>query len=463
MFIRVYPWLYLLEEFTLFKKILVANRGEIALQIIRACKELGIATIAVYSLSDKDSLPVKYADEAVCIGPADSSNSYLHLPHIISAAEITGAEAIHPGYGFLAENVHFVEVCEECGIKFIGPPAVTMRQLTNKWEAKQVMKKAGLPILPSNEHRITKLEEALKIAREIGYPLLIKAVAGGGGKGMRLAAKEEGLETSFIMAQREAQAAFDNPEIYLEKYIEQARHIEFQVFADQWGNVLHLGERECTIQRRYQKILEETPSPAIDKELRREMGRMAIKAAKATNYVNAGTIEFLLDKGGNYYFIEMNTRIQVEHPITEVVTHMNLIKEQIRIAAGEPLSRQQKEIKQLGHAIECRIYAEDPDTFAPSPGNLTVLHLPGGHGVRVDSAAHADYAITSYYDPLIAKVIAHGQERAEAIAKMVRALEEFTIEGVKTSIPLHLKILRDKDFVQGQFYTDFLDRFIPQK
>lgn len=447
----------------MFKKILVANRGEIALQIIRACKELGIATVAVYSLGDKDSLPVKYADEAICIGPADSSNSYLHLPHIISAAEIVGAEAIHPGYGFLAENVHFAEVCEECGIKFIGPPAATMKQMMNKWEAKQVMKKAGLPILSGNEHKITKLEDAHKIAREIGYPLLIKAAAGGGGKGMRLVVKEEGLENSFVMAQREAKVAFDSPELYLEKYIEQARHIEFQVLADQWGNVLHLGERECTIQRRYQKVLEETPSPAIDKKLRQGMGKMAIKAAKAINYVNAGTIEFLLDRNGDYYFIEMNTRIQVEHPITEMVTHMNLIKEQIKIAAGNPLSKKQKDIKQLGHAIECRIYAEDPDTFAPSPGKLTTLHLPGGNGVRVDTATHNDDVITPYYDPLIAKVIAYGQERSEAIAKMVRALEEFTIEGVRTSIPLHLKILRDKDFTEGKFYTDFLDRFIPQK
>jgi acetyl-CoA carboxylase biotin carboxylase subunit len=402
---------------------------------------------------------VKYADEAVCIGPANSSNSYLHLPHIISAAEITGAEAIHPGYGFLAENVHFIEVCEECGIKFIGPHADTMRKLTDKWEAKQVMKKAGLPILPGNENEITRLEDARKMAREIGYPLLIKAVAGGGGKGMRLVGKEEELENSFILAQREAQATFDNPQIYLEKYIDQARHIEFQILADQSGKVLHLGERECTIQRRYQKILEETPSPVIDDRLRREMGKMAIKAAQVTNYVNAGTVEFLLDQQGNYYFIEMNTRIQVEHPITEVVTHINLIKEQIKISAGEPLRMQQIDIKQSGHAIECRIYAEDPETFSSSPGKLTVLYMPGGNGVRVDSAVHADYVVTPYYDSLIAKVIAHGQERAEAISKMLRALEEFTIEGVKTSIPLHIKILRDRDFIQGNFCTDFLQRF----
>jgi acetyl-CoA carboxylase biotin carboxylase subunit len=447
----------------MFKKILIANRGEIALQIIRACKELGIATVAVYSLSDKDSLPVKYADEAVCIGPANSASSYLHLPHIISAAEITGAEAIHPGYGFLAEDAHFAEVCEDCGIKFIGPRAETMRSLANKWEAKQIMQKSGLPVLPSNDCRITKLESAQKIAREIGYPIIIKAAAGGGGKGMRLVRDEEGLVNTFVTAQLEAQSAFGNSELYLEKYIEQARHIEFQILADQWGNIIHLGERECSIQRRHQKILEETPSPVVDSRLRQEMGKMAIKAAKATNYLNAGTVEFLLDNEGKYYFIEMNTRIQVEHPITELVTQINLIKEQIMIAAGTPLSKQQKDIRLMGHGIECRIYAEDPYTFSPSPGKITAFQPPGGHGVRVDTAVHADYVITPYYDPLIAKVIVHGQDRREAISKMLRALEEFTLEGVKTTIPLHLKTLRDDDFIQGKFYTDFLTRFFKQK
>jgi len=443
-----------------FKKILIANRGEIALQIIRACKELGIATVAVYSVSDRDSLPVKYADEAVCIGPASSTNSYLHMPHIISAAEITGAEAIHPGYGFLAEDVHFAEVCEDCGIKFIGPSAETMRALANKWEAKQTMRRAGIPVLPGNEFRITKLEQAQKIAGEIGYPVILKAAAGGGGKGMRLARDERELTNTFITAQLEAQTAFGSAELYLEKYIERARHIEFQILADHYGNIIHLGERECSIQRRHQKILEETPSPALNDELRREMGRAAIRAARAANYQNAGTVEFLLDDQGRYYFIEMNGRIQVEHPITEAVTRLNLIKEQIRIAAGIQLNKRQRDIKLLGHSMECRIYAEDPETLSPSPGKITDFLLPGGHGVRVDTAAHAGHVITPYYDPLIAKVIVYAQDRQESIQRMLRALEEFTIEGVKTTIPLHLKILRDEDFVQGLFFTDFLSRFI---
>ena len=441
----------------MFKKILIANRGEIALQIIRACRELGVESVAVYSESDCDSLAVKFADEAVCVGPADSAGSYLHIPSIISAAEITGAEAIHPGYGFLSENADFVEVCEMCHIGFIGPRPETMRLIGDKWEARKVMAGAGIPILPGG--KAASVEEALETVQRIGFPIIIKARSGGGGKGMRLVFDEDNLPGAFAMAQREAQASFEDSELYLEKYIEKARHIEIQILADSQGNAIHLGERDCTIQRRYQKLLEESPSPNLGSNLRREMGQMAIKGAKVVGYLNTGTMEFLLDTQGHYYFSEMNTRIQVEHPVTEVVTKVNLLKEQIRIATGQKLRWRQQNIRFLGHGLECRIYAEDPDTLLPSPGKVTVLHLPGGNGVRVDTALHTDCAVPPYYDSLIAKLIVHGEDRRESIKKMARCLEEFTIEGVKTTISLHRKILQDEDFVRGEFFTDFLSRY----
>ena len=441
----------------MFKKILIANRGEIALQIIRACRELGVESVAVYSESDCDSLAVKFADEAVCVGPADSAGSYLHIPSIISAAEITGAEAIHPGYGFLSENADFVEVCEMCHIGFIGPRPETMRLIGDKWEARKVMAGAGIPILPGG--KAASVEEALETVQRIGFPIIIKARSGGGGKGMRLVFDEDNLPGAFAMAQREAQASFEDSELYLEKYIEKARHIEIQILADSQGNAIHLGERDCTIQRRYQKLLEESPSPNLGSNLRREMGQMAIKGAKVVGYLNTGTMEFLLDTQGHYYFSEMNTRIQVEHPVTEVVTKVNLLKEQIRIATGQKLRWRQQNIRFLGHGLECRIYAEDPDTLLPSPGKVTVLHLPGGNGVRVDTALHTDCVVPPYYDSLIAKLIVHGEDRRESIKKMARCLEEFTIEGVKTTISLHRKILQDEDFVRGEFFTDFLSRY----
>lgn len=441
----------------MFKKILIANRGEIALQIIRACRELGVESVAVYSEIDRDSLPVKFADEAICIGPAESLSSYLHIPGIISAAEITGAEAIHPGYGFLSENASFVEVCEMCQIAFIGPRPETMRLVDDKWEAREVMAGAGLPILPGGN--ATKIEEALETARLIGFPIMIKTRSGGGGKGIRLVLEEDKLPGAFSVAQREAQVSFQNPELYIEKYIGKARHIEIQILADSHGNVLHLGERDCTIQRRYQKLLEESPSPILTPELRREIAEMAVKGARAVDYLNSGTMEFLLDSEGHYYFTEMNARIQVEHPVTEVVTQVNLLKEQIRIAAGQKLRWSQQDIQFSGHGLECRICAEDPDSFLPSSGKVTVLHLPGGNGVRVDTALYTDCVVPPYYDSLIAKLIVHGKDRQETIDKMTRCLEEFTIQGVKTTLPLHRKILGDEDFKRGEFFTDFLTRF----
>lgn len=441
----------------MFKKILIANRGEIALQIIRACRELGVESVAVYSEIDRDSLPVKFADEAICIGPAESLSSYLHIPGIISAAEITGAEAIHPGYGFLSENAGFVEVCEMCQIAFIGPRPETMRLVGDKWEAREIMAGAGLPILPGGN--ATQVEEALETARLIGFPVMIKARSGGGGKGIRLVFEEDKLPGAFSVAQREAQVSFQNPELYIEKYIGKARHIEIQILADSQGTVLHLGERDCTIQRRYQKLLEESPSPILTPELRREIAEMAVKGARAVDYLNSGTMEFLLDSEGHYYFTEMNARIQVEHPVTEVVTQVNLLKEQIRIAAGQKLRWSQQDIQFSGHGLECRICAEDPDSFLPSSGKVTVLHLPGGNGVRVDTALHTDCVVPPYYDSLIAKLIVHGKDRQETIDKMTRCLEEFTIQGIKTTLPLHRKILGDEDFIRGEFFTDFLTRY----
>ncbi len=443
----------------MFKKVLIANRGEIALRIIRACKELGIPTVAVHSEADTDSLHVSFADEAVCIGPAPSNESYLDPRRIISAAEITGADAIHPGYGFLAENADFADMCENSGIKFIGPSAQVIRDMGNKSRAKEMMIKAGVPVVPGSEGVVESLEQGLAIAEEIGYPIILKAVSGGGGRGMRIIRAKEDFETNFQMAQAEARGAFGDPSMYIEKYIENPRHIEIQILADEHGNVVHLGERECSIQRRHQKLLEEAPSIAIDPELRQRMGSVAAKGAKGVGYFSAGTIEFLLDDDHNFYFMEMNTRIQVEHPVTEIVANLDLVKEQIRIAAGEKLDVRQKDIEIKGHAIECRINAEDWEkNFMPNPGKVEVFHLPGGPGIRIDSHVYQQYQIPPFYDSLIAKLIAYGRDREEALARMNRALDEFFIEGVKTTIPFHKKLINHPDFVSGKFDTGFLDR-----
>ena len=443
----------------MFKKVLIANRGEIALRIIRACKELGIPTVAVHSEADADSLHVSFADEAVCIGSAPSNESYLDPVRIISAAEITGADAIHPGYGFLAENADFADMCENSGIKFIGPSAQVIRDMGNKSRAKEMMKKAGVPVVPGSEGIVETLEQGLAIAEEIGYPIILKAVSGGGGRGMRIIRAKEDFETNFQMAQAEARGAFGDPSMYIEKYIENPRHIEIQILADEHGNVVHLGERECSIQRRHQKLLEEAPSIAIDPALREKMGSVAARGAKGVGYYSAGTIEFLLDNDKNFYFMEMNTRIQVEHPVTEMVAGLDLVKEQIRIAAGEKLAVGQQDIQIKGHAIECRINAEDWEkNFMPNPGKVEVFHLPGGPGIRIDSHVYQEYQIPPFYDSLIAKLIAYGRDREEALARMNRALDEFFIEGVKTTIPFHKKLINHPDFVAGKFDTGFLDR-----
>ncbi|MBU0897182.1 MAG: acetyl-CoA carboxylase biotin carboxylase subunit [Candidatus Omnitrophica bacterium] len=443
----------------MFSKILIANRGEIALRIIRACKEMGIKTVAVYSEADKDSLHVRFADEAVCIGKPQSKESYLNIPAIISAAEITDVEAIHPGYGFLSENTHFVEICESCKITFIGPPPEAIAKMGDKSVARETMKKARIPVVPGSEGVIKDEKEVIKVAEKIGYPVMIKASAGGGGKGMRIAHNRESLISGFHMAKNEAQAAFGNNEVYIEKYIDEARHIEVQVLADKSGNTIHVRERECSIQRRHQKLIEETPSPAINEKLRDKMGKIAIKAAKAVNYFSTGTVEFILDKEGNFYFMEMNTRIQVEHPITEMITGVDLVKEQIRIAAGQRLAYQQQDISCNSHSIECRINAEDPDNnFMPSPGKVTFYSPLGGIGVRVDSHLYAGYSIPPYYDSLIAKLIVHADDRKQAIARMRRALGEFIIEGIKTTIPFHLKVLNHGDFQRGEYSTKFIEK-----
>jgi len=444
-----------------FKKLLIANRGEIALRIIRACKEMDIATVAVYSEADKNSLHVKHADEAFCIGPAQTNKSYLNIPNIISAALVAGVDAIHPGYGFLAENAHFAEICETHQIKFIGPSPITIEKMGDKAVARETVKKVGVPIVPGIEGIITSEEQALAVAAEIGYPVMIKASAGGGGKGMRIAQHNKDLLKELKAAQREAEAAFGNGDVYIEKYIEEPRHIEFQIIADNYGNVVHLGERDCSIQRRHQKVIEESPSVALSPELRLKMGAAAVKAAKAANYNSAGTIEFLLDKHNNFYFIEMNTRIQVEHPVTELVTGLDLIKEQIRVAAGEELGYKQEDIKISGWAMECRVNAEDPaKNFMPSPGQVKIYEVPGGPGVRIDSVVYPGYTITPYYDSMVAKVIVWGKDRDEAIKRMSRALDEFTIEGVKTTIPFQKKVLDNAFFKKGQFYTNFIQRRI---
>ncbi|MDN5294121.1 MAG: acetyl-CoA carboxylase, biotin carboxylase subunit [Eubacteriales bacterium] len=443
----------------MFKKILIANRGEIAVRVIRACRELGIATVAIYSEADRDSLHVKMADEAYCIGPAPSSKSYLNKANIIAAAEVSGADAIHPGYGFLAENANFAQICRDCGITFIGPPPEAIKKMGDKAVARETMMKAGVPVVPGTEGAVEDIDEARRIAEEIGYPVMIKAAAGGGGKGMRIAHNPHDLEKALQTAKAEAEAAFGNPAVYLEKYVEEPRHIEFQILADHYGNIIYLGERDCSLQRRNQKLVEEAPSPALTPELRRKMGEMAVRAAQAVGYTNAGTVEFLLDKHNNFYFIEMNTRIQVEHPVTEMVTGIDLVKEQIRIAAGEPLAWRQEDITINGWSIECRINAEDPArNFMPCPGKIEVYHPPGGPGVRVDSAAYQGYVIPPYYDSMVGKLIVWGRNRDEAIARMERALREFVIEGVKTTIPFHLRIMENAFFRRGEVYTNFIQR-----
>jgi acetyl-CoA carboxylase biotin carboxylase subunit len=443
----------------LFKKVLIANRGEIALRVIWACKELGVRTVAVHSEADRNSLHVRFADEAVCIGPARSAKSYLNIPAIISAAEITGADAIHPGYGFLSESSYLAEICQECRIKFIGPDPSAIRLMGDKSRAKKVMIKAGVPVIPGSPGVVEDEDAALAIAVEIGFPVLLKASAGGGGRGMRVVREGSELGPSFRAAQAEAMAAFGVPDVYLEKYVDAPRHVEIQVMADARGNVIHLGERECSIQRRHQKIIEESPSPALDEKLRRRMGRTAVEAAAAVQYVNAGTIEFLLDEAGNYYFMEMNTRIQVEHGVTELVTGRDLVKEQILVAAGEPLSFAQKDIVLQGHALECRINAEDPERFTPSPGVIRHFNLPGGPGVRVDTFAHEGCEVTPFYDSMIAKLMTHGRDRAEAIARMRRCLDTMIVEGIKTNLSLHRRIVDDPEFQAGRLDTRFLERF----
>ncbi|MEW5766786.1 MAG: acetyl-CoA carboxylase biotin carboxylase subunit [bacterium] len=445
----------------MFKKILIANRGEVALRVIRAAKEFGLATVAVYSQADAESLHVRFADEAICIGPPKATSSYLSMSQIIAAAEVTGAEAIHPGSGFLAENPTFAEICEEHHFRFIGPAPEAIRTMGDKAEARKIAVSAGVPIIPGCENPISSEKEALEIAEKVGYPVLLKAVAGGGGKGMRVVEEDRQMRESLAMAQAEAQAAFANPQLYLERYIAKPRHIEVQILADSLGNMVHLGERECSIQFRHQKLLEETPSPIVDPKLRKELGEAALRLAKVVNYSNAGTVEFILDKEGKFYFIEMNTRIQVEHPITEVTTNIDLIKEQIRLSAGENLGYTQKDIKFSGHAIECRINAADPKkNLAPSPGKITDLHLPAGPGVRIDSHIYSGYSIPLEYDSLLAKLIVCGKDRTEAIARMSRALNECVIEGIATTVPLHLQIMEDKDFREGVFDTHFLERYV---
>ena len=442
----------------MFKKVLIANRGEIALRVIRTCREMGIKTVAVYSTADKDSLHVKFADEAVCIGKPQSSESYLNIPHIMAAAEITNADAIHPGYGFLAENAKFSQICADHGIKFIGPNADMINAMGDKITAKETMIKAGVPVIPGGQGLLGSVEEARRLAKEVGYPVILKATAGGGGKGMRVVWGESELERNYVMAKTEAAAAFKNDGVYMEKFVEEPRHIEIQIAGDQYGNVCHLSERDCSIQRRHQKLVEESPSPFMTPELRDKMGESAIKAASAINYESVGTIEFLVDKHRNFYFMEMNTRIQVEHCVTEEVINFDLIKEQIKIAMGEKISGQNY-LPQM-HAIECRINAEDPyNDFRPSPGRITILNTPGGHGVRVDSHAYAGYVIPPYYDSMIGKLIAIARTREEAIHTMYRALSEYIIEGIKTTIPFHLQLMQNKDFKKGNFTTKFLETF----
>ncbi len=441
-----------------FKKILIANRSEIALRIIRACKELGIETVAIYSDVDETSMHVVMADEAICIGPAAPKDSYLSIPRIISACEVSGVDAVHPGYGFLAENPRFAEICEENGFKFIGPKPEVIKEIGNKSQAKELAGKAGVPVIPGSNEKVKDVESAKKIAKEIGYPVILKAAFGGGGRGMKIVRSDKEIERFIDIASSEAEAAFGSGDIYLEKYIEKPRHIEVQILGDESGNVVWLGERECSIQRRHQKLVEEAPSPVVDEKLRIKIGESARRFAEFTGYTSAGTIEFLLDGDKNFYFMEANTRIQVEHPITEEVTGIDIVKEQIKIAEGEQLSFKQEDVSIEGSAIECRINAEDPEKdFAPSPGKITALHLPGGPGVRIDTHIYCDYVVLPYYDSLIAKAIAKGRTRDEAIKRMVRVLEEFFVEGIKTTVPLHLKIMENERFKRGEIDTGFIE------
>lgn len=443
----------------MFKKILIANRGEIAVRVIRACRELGISTVAVYSEADKDALHVTLADEAYCIGPAPAKDSYLNMTNLLSTATLVGADAIHPGYGFLAENADFAELCAACNITFIGPSPEAIIKMGDKTTAKETMKAAGVPVVPGTDGVIEDLDEAVKTAAEIGYPVIVKATAGGGGKGMRVVHNEEELKRAIALAQKEAEANFGNPGVYLEKFLVEPRHVEIQILADKYGNCIHLGERDCSIQRRYQKLIEEAPSPALSTRLRKKMGQAAVTAAQSVNYTGAGTVEFLLDKNGDFYFMEMNTRIQVEHPVTEMITGIDLVKEQIRIAAGEKLSISQEQVKFNGWSIECRINAERPDkNFIPSPGKIQFYLPPGGSGVRVDSACYQGYQVTPFYDSMIAKVIVWGKDRQEAIDRMNRALKEFAIDGVYTTIPFHLKLLNHPQFRSGDFHIQFLEK-----
>lgn len=444
----------------MFKKILVANRGEIALRVIRACKELGIKTVAIHSEADANSLHIRAADEHVCVGPAEASLSYRNIPNVLSAAEITGADAIHPGYGFLSENAHFAEVCESIGVKFIGPTSENIALMGDKSKAREIVARKGLPVTPGSPGELRSEQDALEAAKTIGFPVIIKASAGGGGRGMRVVNKAEDLARAFQAAQAEAKSTFGHEGVYLERYFLEPRHIEVQVLADHRGHVVYLGERDCSIQRRHQKLVEETPSPAVDERLRREIGRVAIEAVRAVHYRNAGTVEFLLDKDHNFFFMEVNTRIQVEHPITEMVTGIDLVKEQIRLAAGQPLSFKQQDIKMNGHSFECRVNAEDPEKFTPCPGVITRYTPPGGFGVRVDSAMESQATVVPHYDSMIAKLITHGRDRQEAMARMRRALDEFVIEGIKTTIPLHKRIFSDPDFQKGHVSTTFLERFL---
>jgi acetyl-CoA carboxylase biotin carboxylase subunit len=447
----------------MFKKILIANRGEIALRVMWACKELGLKTVAVYSEADRHGLHVRFADEAVCIGPARSIESYLNIPAIITAAEITGADAIHPGYGFLSESAYLAEICEACNIKFIGPGPQAIRLMGDKSRAKKAMIKAGVPVVPGSPGVIEGEEAAVRVAKDAGFPVILKAAAGGGGRGMRIVREAADLAQAFRAAQAEAAAAFGVPDVYIEKYVENPRHIEIQVMADSKGNVVHLGERECSIQRRHQKIIEEAPSPVLTEKLRRRMGRTAVEAAQSVQYVSAGTFEFLLDEGGNYYFMEMNTRIQVEHGVTELITGRDLVKEQILVAAGHPLSFSQKDLTWNGHALECRINAEDPYTFVPSPGLIRHLYLPGGPGVRIDTLAHEGCEIPPHYDSMIAKLMTWGRDRGEAIARMKRCLDVMVVDGIKTNIALHRRILDEPDFVAGKLSTRFMERYATAK
>ena len=447
----------------MFKKILIANRGEIAVRVVRACKELGIKTVAIHSEADTGALHTRLADEHICVGPPEDSLSYRNIPNVLSAAEVTGVDAIHPGYGFLSENAHFAEVCESIGIKFIGPTSENIALMGDKAKAREIVGKRGLPVTPGSPGVLNNEQDALEAAKKIGFPVIIKAAAGGGGRGMRVVNKTDELERAFQAAQAEAKATFGNDGVYLERYFIEPRHIEVQILADQKGRIVHLGERDCSIQRRHQKLVEETPSPAVDDRLRREIGRVAVEAMRAIQYRNAGTVEFLLDKDQNFFFMEVNTRIQVEHPITEMVTGIDLIKEQIRIAAGLPLTLKQQDIQIVGHSIECRINAEDPERFTPSPGQITRYRPPGGFGVRVDSAMESNTMVVPHYDSMIAKLIVHGRDRQEALARMRRALGEFVIEGIKTTIPLHLRILSNPDFEKGYVSTSFLERFLAQQ